>query len=118
MTRSDAIDDAGFDELAIKHGQLPKPPTSLFRSAPTTGPIILSGIASTSDDIDLERIGFAPRAFEPRDKYIPLRYDHTDAEAGTIEFLAYNARNEPLADHSRFGRARTGQTLQRVVDQR
>jgi hypothetical protein len=79
-------------ELMIRLGLTMPSPALVPIAAPTSGPMVLSGLASTLDT-DIERVAFAPFAFE-WPAHVPLHYDHTGQIAGRIELLAQNDRGE------------------------
>ena len=62
-------------------------------SEPASGPMLLSGLASTLD-VDAERVAFAPFAFgTPLPDGVALCFDHHgDQRAGRIELLGYDAQ--------------------------
>lgn len=81
-----------LSELMQRHDQTMSSPAAVPLSAPTST-LMLSGLASTTD-VDIERVAFAPFAFDPLPADVALHYDHTDQRAGRIELLAHNDRGE------------------------
>jgi hypothetical protein len=82
-----------LSELMVRHGQAMPTPALVPLPEPTSTPMLLSGLAATTD-VDIERVQFAPFAFDPLPEAVPLRFDHTESSAGRIELLAHNDRGE------------------------
>ena len=84
-----------LSELMVRHGQTMPTPALVPLPEPTSTPMLLSGLAATTD-VDIERVQFAPFAFDPLPEAVPLRFDRTESSAGRIELLAHNDRGELL----------------------
>jgi hypothetical protein len=80
-----------LSELMARHDVTIPAPEAVGLSEPIATPMVLSGLAST---LDIERVAFAPFAFELSSTMPPLKFDHTEENAGRIEMLAHNDRGE------------------------
>ena len=97
-----------LSELMVRHGRTM--PTPALVPLSTSTPMLLSGLAATTD-VDIERVQFAPFAFDPLPEAVPPRFDHTESSAGRIELLAHNDRP---ADDPGLCRSSGGPPLQRL----
>jgi hypothetical protein len=93
MTATWAMGKA-LSELMQRHGQTLATLALVPLSESTPTPMLLSGFAARLD-VDIERVAFAPFAFDPLPTDVPLCYDHQpEQRAGRIELLAHNDRGE------------------------
>jgi hypothetical protein len=83
-----------LSELMLRHDVTLAAPDAVPLSEPSA-PMILEGLASTGD-VDIERVQFAPFAFDPLPSSVPLHFDHRLDQPGRIEHLAHNDRGERM----------------------
>ena len=80
-----------LSELMLRHDVTLAAPSAVALSPAGSGPMLLSGLASTVGNVDCERVAFAPFAFDPLPDNVELHYNHTGVRAGYIEALAHDA---------------------------
>ena len=93
MTNKTWALNRAMNELVARHGVTLPSPQAVALTEPS-GPMVLSGLASTLDT-DIERVQFAPFAFQLKPD-VPLHYDHRPIVAGRIETLAFSDKGELL----------------------
>jgi hypothetical protein len=85
---SGLVMQASMERLMLKHGLSLQTPDIVPLSPPVDYALVLEGYASTCDNIDEERVKFAPFAFGDHTTVPPLLYDHNALEpAGKIALL-------------------------------